>query len=133
MRKPTVPQSGTPLILFIVLVVVFLWMLISFSSFTVCAGFAACGYFILPSLVGLVACVCGVCGILFAHATLMLATAVLAALVVVLDVVAIIVIFAQFTSALAAFAWTLIVFFIAAICWASIAFTSWQLRMAYMA
>ncbi len=129
MAKVNVPNSGTPLILFIVLIIVLIWMLISFSSFANCGP--QCGYFFLPPIVGFIACVCGIIGILLTMSVLMLVTTIAAVIVAVLDVIAVILIFVQFSETLGPFAFTLVVFIISAICWASIAHASWQCKTLY--
>lgn len=132
MAKAQVPNSGTPLILFIVLIIVLIWMFISFASFGGFCAASVCGFFFLPPILGLIACICGIIGILLAMSLLMFITTVAAIIIAVLDIIAVIIVFAEFSSSgLGAFAFTIVVFIISAICWASIAHASWQCKKLY--
>ncbi len=131
-KKAQLPNGGTPLILFIVLIIIFVLMCISFGSFTSFGCFkGSCGYFLLPPILGLVACVCGIIGILCTNSLLMFITAIAAVILCVLHIIAFILVFVDFANALGSVIFPLIVYILAALMWGWISSASWNLKKSF--
>lgn len=127
------PSAGTPLILFVLLIILFILMCISFGSFTsfgVCFG-GSCGYFLLPPILGLIACVCGIIGLLCANSLLMLVTAIAAIVLCILHIIAVILVLVEFAQTLGNLIFPLIVYILAALLWGWIASAAWGLKKAF--
>ena len=127
------PNGGTPLILFIVLVILFILMCISFGAFTgfkVCFG-GSCGFYLLPPVLGLIACVCGIIGILCTNSLLMFITAVASIILCILHIIAFILVLVEFAQTAKNFIFALIVYALGALLWGWVASSSWNLKKAF--
>jgi hypothetical protein len=95
-------------------------MCISFGSFVGCIG-SSCGVFFVAPIIGIIAVVCGIIGIIFQWSIFMLITVICAIITVIFNIIGIVFFIVDFSGDSRFIIWPLIMFIIATIAWAIIA------------